>query len=160
MNSDLIVMTCFSGGLISAALVARWYLWPWLRNASEGDAYTPLLLAHSYRFVGLLFLAPGAVQQALPQVFANTAAWGDVLSALLALVALAALRRGQIHAGAWLWTFNIVGTADLLVAVGLGVATGAAGAMGAAIWIPILIVPPLLVTHALIFMRLVTPMHR
>jgi hypothetical protein len=54
------------------------------------------------------------------------------------------------------WIFNIEGTADLLFAnyqgvVGVGLPPGA---LGAAFFIPTLIVPPLLVTHVLIFWQL------
>ena len=52
-----------------------------------------------------------------------------------------------------MWVFNLWGTADLLYAIydgEIGVRIGP-GSLGAAFYIPTVIVPPLLVTHGLIF---------
>lgn len=46
------------------------------------------------RFIGLLFMAEGAVKSTLPPEFAIPAAYGDVFAALAAMVALAAVRLG------------------------------------------------------------------
>ena len=54
------------------------------------------------------------------------------------------------------WIFNLWGTIDLLYAIyqgEIGVRVGP-GSLGAAFYIPTVLVPPLLVTHALIFWRL------
>ncbi len=51
--------------------------------------------------------------------------------------------------------FNLVGTLDLVNAVSMGVMNDAASGMGATFWIPSVIVPALLVTHALMFLLLV-----
>ena len=76
----------------------------------------------------------------------------DLATAILALLALATLRKqlGTIL----LWAFNIVGTTDLLHAFYQGNRTGiglAPGLQGAAYFIPTVLVPLLLVTHALVF---------
>ncbi|MGR8949842.1 MAG: hypothetical protein ACU84Q_17500 [Gammaproteobacteria bacterium] len=47
--------------------------------------------------------------------------------------------------------FNVVGIADLILAVSLGVLSSAASEMGATSWIPALWVPSLLVSRGLIF---------
>jgi hypothetical protein len=49
---------------------------------------------HSFRFVGLAFLVKGVVSPELPAAFAVPAAYGDLIAAVLALLALAALRSG------------------------------------------------------------------
>jgi hypothetical protein len=88
----------------------------------------------------------------LPDDFARPAAYGDLATCILALLAIAALRT---RAGAVLvWVFNIVGTVDLLNAfyqadrLGVGIAPGL---QGAAYFIPTVLVPLLLVTHVLVF---------
>jgi hypothetical protein len=55
------------------------------------------------------------------------------------------------------WVFNVWGAGDLLYAIYLGNVQAKIdpGALGAAFYIPTAIVPPLLVTHALIFWVLV-----
>jgi len=56
------------------------------------QALTPLLLLHSFRHLGMAFLLPGVTATALDVRFANPAAYGDLIAALLALLALLALR--------------------------------------------------------------------
>lgn len=136
-------------------------LWPALRNRPRADALRPLLLLHSFRFVGLAFLVPGVVSPDLPDAFARPAAYGDLATAILALLALVTLRSGWGTILAW--TFNIVGATDLLHAFYQGNHTGvglAPGLQGAAYFIPTLLVPLLLVTHALVFRILLMGNHR
>jgi hypothetical protein len=107
---------------------------------------------HTFRFVGLAFLVPGVVSPDLPAAFARPAAYGDLATAILALLAIAALRSrpGTIL----VWALNIVGSADLLYAFYEGNRTGvglAPGLQGAAYFIPTVLVPLLLITHGLVF---------
>jgi hypothetical protein len=114
------------------------------------EALRPLLVLHSFRFEGLLFLIPGVVSPDLPSAFAHSAAYGDVIAATLALLSLLLLRsRAGIVAA---WAFNLWGFADLLNA--FYQANGAKllpGQLGAAYFIPTLFVPLLLITHVLLF---------
>jgi hypothetical protein len=138
-------------GFVAWGLVAAHYIWPALRRRSREDALRPLLLLHCFRFIGLAFLVPGVVSPDLPRAFAWPAAYGDLVAALLALLALAALRT-PLGLGL-VWLFNLVGTADLLHAyyqgrIGVGIEPGQ---LGAAYFIPTVVVPLLLVTHGLVF---------
>ena len=110
---------------------------------------TPILLLHAFRHLGLMFLAPGAIYPGLPSRFAVPAAFGDLLAAVLALLALAAVRTGSRSARTLVWIFNIEGTLDLVDAIVLATTTEAAPFMGPAYWIPAFWVPALLVTHYL-----------
>jgi hypothetical protein len=96
----------------------------------------------------------GVVAPELPAAFAVPAAYGDLIAALLALVALAALRStGGIPV---VWAFNLWGTADLLYAFYQGNASGLVpGMLQATYFIPTFIVPLLLITHVLVFLILV-----
>lgn len=153
--SDLIVITNISLSLLAFSLVAYWYVVPILRRLSWQRALEPLLLLHTFRHIGLMFLAPGAVKTALPAAFSGPAAWGDLLAAALAFIAIFALRARVMWAPLAVWVFNVEGTLDLAYALTQGVANSAASGMGAAFWIPAILVPALLVTHALIFWLLV-----
>jgi hypothetical protein len=138
-------------GFVAWGIVAARYLWPALSRQPRIDALQPLLLLHGFRFIGLAFLVPGVVSPDLPAGFAQPAAFGDLVAAALALLALAALRS---RPGVGLvWLFNLWGTADLLYAyylgrVGVGVEPGH---LGSAYFIPTVFVPLLLVTHVLVF---------
>ena len=100
-----------------------------------------------------VFLVPGVVSPEIANtVFARGVAYGDLLTATLAFIALAALR--SRFAEPLVWLFNIVGTLDLLNAFYQGNAislANAPGVLGAAYFIPIFGVPLLLVTHVLVF---------
>ncbi len=132
-------------------LIGKWLLAPWLENKSAHDALFWLALPHAFRHVGMVFLVPGVVAQPLPGAFANPAAYGDLATGVLALLALIALRSGWTGALALVWLFNIFGTVDLLNALRQAEVVPD---LGAAWYIPTLLVPLLLVTHFMIFARL------
>ena len=135
---------------VAWAVVTALYIWPQLQARSRIEALRPLLAVHGFRFIGLSFLVPGVVSADLPIAFARDAAYGDLVAAILALLALAALRSKL--GIALVWAFNVWGTLDLLNAFYVANATGlSAGQLGAAFFIPTAIVPLLLITHGLIF---------
>jgi hypothetical protein len=111
----------------------------------------PILLLHSFRHLGLMFLARGATYPGIPREFSVPAAFGDLLAALLAFVALLAVASRRRSAPALVWLFNVEGTVDLMLAITLGTATRAAAFMGPAYWIPAFWVPALLVSHYMVF---------
>jgi hypothetical protein len=132
-------------------IIAAQYLWPALQNLPRTSALRPLLLFHGFRFIGLAFLVPGVVSPNLPDAFARPAAYGDLVAAILALLALAGLR-SRLGIG-MVWVFNLWGCADLLYAfyqglIGVGIKPGE---LGAAYFIPTAVVPLLFITHALVF---------
>jgi hypothetical protein len=132
-------------------IAARLYVVPRLARLSARSVLLPILLLHSLRHLGLMFLAPGATYTGMPPQFAVPAALGDVAVALLALAAIAAIATSSRAAGVLVWIFNVTGTVDLLTAIALATVHRAAPYMGAAYWIPAFWVPTLLVTHYLVF---------
>ena len=133
-------------------IVTRLYIWPALRERSRADAVRPILLLHAFRYVGLAFLLPGVVSPQLPASFAQPVAYGDLITAVLALLALAALGSGL--ESALIWLFNIVGTADILNAFYQGNRISLAqapGILGATFFLLAVVVPLLLITHVVVF---------
>jgi hypothetical protein len=149
----LLAQLCFFAsvafGFIAWGIVTARYIWPQLRLRPRAEALRPLLMLHSFRFIGLAFLVPGVVSPDLPPAFAHSAAFGDIIAAMLALLALLALPR---RAGvAIAWVFNLWGAADLVNAFYQANAAGLlAGQLGAAYFIPTFLVPLLLITHGLV----------
>ena len=141
--------------IVWGVVVAR-YLWPELRRQPRADAMQPLILLHSFRFVGLSFLVPGVVAPDLPSAWAIPAAYGDIIAAAMALLALAVLKS---RLGIPLvWMFNLWGSADLLYAFYQGNQVGLQpGQLGAAFFIVTVLVPLLLITHGLVFWLLLRP---
>ena len=85
---------------------------------------------------------------------ATPAAYGDLLAAVLALVAIAAVSARSAAARPIIAVFNIEGTLDLIAAITLATVYAAAPFMGPAYWIPAFWVPALLVTHYIVFLLL------
>jgi hypothetical protein len=135
-------------------IAARIYLLPNLSKLEPRVVLLPILLLHSFRHLGLMFLAPGATYAGIPPRFAYPAAFGDLLAALLALAAILALVQGARAARPLVWIFNVEGTIDLIDAIALATIYGASPYMGPAYWIPAFWVPALLVTHYITFVVL------
>jgi hypothetical protein len=138
---------------VAFGLVTRLYIWPRLRLLAREDALAVLVAPHAFRFVGLSFLVTGVVSPSLPSAFAVPAAYGDFIAAILAVVSALALTARASWAIAVVWIFSVWGSVDLLNAfyqglIGVGID---ARDLGAAFYIPTAIVPPLLITHGLIF---------
>jgi len=137
-------------GFIAWGIVTAQYIWPELSQRSRAEALRPLLIVHCFRFIGLAFLVPGVVTPDLPGAFARPAAYGDLIAAILAMVALAALktRLGLLL----VWVFNLWGTIDLLYAFYAGNQVGLRPEqLGAAYFIVTVLVPLLFITHGLMF---------
>jgi len=136
--------------VIAWTVVAARYIWPALHARQRSEALRPLLILHSFRFLGMGFLVPGVVSPDLPRAFATAAAFGDIVAAALALLALLSLDTAPGLLIAWI--FNVWGSVDLVNAFYQAGAAGLSpGQLGAAYFIPTLIVPLLLITHALAF---------
>jgi hypothetical protein len=136
--------------LIAWGIVAARYIWPELRVYQRSEALRPLLILHIFRFIGLAFLVPGVVSPDLPSAFAHSAAYGDIIAAILALLSLLLLPSAAGVAAAWI--FNLWGSADILNAFYQANHAGLlAGQLGATYFLPTVIVPLLLITHGLAF---------
>jgi hypothetical protein len=141
-------------------IIAKIYLLPSLDELRTQTVLLPILLLHSFRHLGLMFLAPGATYAGLPAQFAEPAAYGDLIAAILALLSIPAVIAAHWSANLLVWTFNLEGTLDLLLAIMLATMYGASPYMGPAYWIPAFWVPALLVTHYITFLILMGPWTR
>ena len=105
MSPQLCFFTSIAFSMIAWGIVTSRYIWPELCLRQRTEALRPLLILHSFRFVGLAFIVPGVVSPDLPSVFAHSAAYGDIIAATLALISLFLLRNG---AGAFVrWTTSL-----------------------------------------------------
>ena len=101
-----------------------------------------------------MFLSSGATYPGIPPEFAYPAAYGDLIAAALAMIAIPAVATRARSAKSLVWLFNLVGSLDLIDAIALATVYDAAPFMGPAYWIPAFWVPALLVTHYLTFLVL------
>jgi hypothetical protein len=150
MQAQLAFFVSITFSLIAWGVVTARYIWPELRLRPRAEALRPLLILHSFRFIGLAFLVPGVVSPDLPSSFVHSAAYGDIVAAILALLALISLP--SVPGAVIAWIFNLWGTVDLLNAFYQANHAGLmAGQLGATYFIPTFIVPLLLITHGLGF---------
>jgi hypothetical protein len=145
----------FTLSLVAYSLIALWHVAPRLSRLPLELALTPLLWVHAFRVVGGTILAPGAVGPGVPVAFREMIGYGDMATALLALLALIALRARLPRAIALVWLCVTVGMLDTVNAIiqslHYSVFTYALGVN----WVIVTIyVPALLVSSLLIFMNL------
>jgi hypothetical protein len=135
-------------------VAARIYVLPRLGQIRPQTILIPILLLHSLRHLGLMFLMRGAVYPGMPPEFAYPAATGDFITSMLAFAAIPWVAMNLRVGKSLVWVFNVFGTVDLIAAITLATIYNAPIYMGAAYWIPAFWVPALLVTHYITFIVL------
>lgn len=140
-------------GIVSWFVIMQTFVWPKLKKQTNVQALRPLLAIHFFRYFGTTFLVTGVVVHALPYGFAGPAAFGDLLSMLIALLAFTLLSKGMVKTGVMaVWIFNVLGTIDILTAFVSGpILIHNLGDFGAMYIVPTVYVPLLFVSHLYIF---------
>ena len=158
MSSETIFRIHLVLGYAAWMLCFSAYILPWLRSMDRVNANRVIATLHSFRFFGLVFILPGVVGS-LPDGFAPFAAYADLATGVLAMLALLTVRIRPLF---WLFigAFNVVGAADILIdyynAIRLNL-PAVAGQLNATYVIPILYVPLLMITHAVALYWLFRP---
>ena len=135
------------------------YILPRLKSMELVAAQRAIATVHSFRFFGLVVLLPGVVGPNLPPSFSTVAAYWDLATGVLAMLALLTVRIRPLF---WLLVvaFNFAGVVDLILSYYHAVQVRLpllAGQLGAAYAIPILYVPLLMITHVAAFYLLLRP---
>jgi hypothetical protein len=140
-------------GYVAWLLCFAAYIWPRLKAMDAIAAQRAIATLHSFRIFGLVFIVPGVVGPNLPGAFAPFAAYWDLATGVLAILALLTVRRRPLF-WAFVVAFNVVGATDLLLdylhAVQVDLPR-VAGELGAGYAIPVLYVPLLMITHVAAF---------
>src|SRR3984957_8528351 len=140
-------------GYVAWLLCTSAYILPKLKAMNSIDAQRAIATLHSFRFFGLVFILPGVVGHNLPEGFAPFAAYGDLATGLLAILALLLIRIRSLF---WplVVAFNVTGAIDIIVDYYHGVRLGLpalSGELGAGYAIVIVYVPLLMITHFIAF---------
>ncbi len=155
MEPIVLFGTQFTLSLIAYALIAVWYVMPRLSGLPREVALVPLLWVHVFRIVGGTILAPGAVDSGVPTEFRVMIGYGDMATAVLALIALIALRARFGGAIALVWLFVIAATLDTLNAIVQSMRDSVFAYPLGVNWVIVaLYVPALVVSSVLIYMQL------
>jgi hypothetical protein len=149
--------------LLAAALAAAW---PAAREAMLSIPVPVMVALNIVRVFAVLFLMLAA-EGRLTGPFPYSAAWGDIITGIVAVPVLWLLKEGGARHTTAIAAWNLFGTADLVLAIAFGI-TSAEGsplqlfsgpgseAMQHAPWsfVPTVLVPIWLILHAIIAVRL------
>jgi hypothetical protein len=149
--------------LLAAALATAW---PQARKAMLSIPMPVMVALNVVRVFAVLFLLLAA-EERLSGPFPYSAAWGDIITGVVAVPVLLLLKDGRARYLPAIAAWNIFGTADLVLAIGFGV-TSAEGsplqlfsgpgsqAMQHAPWsfVPTVLVPIWLILHGIIAAQL------
>ncbi len=102
--------------------VAVWFLVPAAKKRSIADALFMLLFIHAFRHIALQIFSAGDVGGLDAPVSAlRIIAFGDLVTSVVVLAALWALRQRHPLARPLAWTATVVGTIDLVSATVTGI---------------------------------------
>ncbi|MEM6647602.1 MAG: hypothetical protein AAF730_15255 [Bacteroidota bacterium] len=146
--------------LVVASLLAGYFV-PAFRHWALTIPLRMLVLYHVIRFVGIAFLVLHARGE-LPSEFALFAGWGDIAVAVTAIAVVAFALPVSSRVQWWIvLIWNVVGLFDILSVVGRALQLGLADMQQMAAitafpmsLLPTFIVPLIIATHVLIFIRL------
>lgn len=146
---QVLIFTLTLAVLVSAATIARFRTW-----VMTVDVRAHVLIHLSRLLAGGYFLVLYQRGE-LPWVFAVPGGIGDMIVAVLAVIVLAAPRRSLLFA------WNVIGFVDILMVVAAAVRSARADppSMAALLQLPLVVLPTFLVpiiiaTHVIIFVRL------
>ncbi len=145
----------FALNVVTFALVVRWFVWPRLVPLDRHTALIPLVAFHWIRTAGMLALLPGMTGEFHRSDWAREIAAGDLLTVVLAWIAVGLLRARKRAAIPVVWLFNIVGLVDVANAMRNAVAGAVpVHAIGAQALVIAFGPPALIVSHVAIFVLL------
>jgi hypothetical protein len=162
MSPEIIFSLQLVLGYLAWLLCFSVYIMPRLKAMDRVAAHRAIATLHSFRFFGLIFILPGVVGPHLPASFATFAAYGDLATSVLAMLALLTIKIRPLF---WLFVvaFNVVGIADIIIdyyhAIQVGL-PALVGQLGAGYVIPVIYVPLLMITHVVAFYFLLRPKPR
>jgi hypothetical protein len=159
MSPEIIFSMHLILGYVAWLLCFRAYLLPKFKSMDQVEAHRAIATLHSFRFFGLVLILPGVVGPNLPASFATFAAYWDLATGVLAMLALLTVRIRPLF---WLFVvaFNLVGVIDLIMDYYHAVRVdlpALAGQLGTGYAIPIIYVPVLMIAHVVAFYLLLRP---
>ena len=144
-----------------AVALAFWHLVPRLRERPLSQGLSSLLWVHTGRIVALQVFSAQRAGLAVSDAVRDRIAHGDLASAILAFIAIAALRRNERVGLMITWVFSAVGVLDLVSSTIGGVQDRLFVTANNLTWlIVVFYVNILWVTHALVVWLLVRAARR
>ena len=155
MSPTTLLGVQFTFSLVLFSLVATWYISPFLNTFPVRTALVPLFLVHALRYLPSSAFAPGQVAPTVPMDAMKVIAYGDLASAVLAIVAAVFLYYRWRGALVVAWIVNIVTSLDWVYASYVAASNELVTyPMGGNWYIINYYVPFIGVVHVMIFTRL------
>ena len=136
-------------------LIYKVYLRDWFNSRDFGAAVLPLLILHSFRYLGLGLIVDGQIAQEVPREALQIMAYGDFASAVAALLAAIAIAAKSQKGPHMVFLFSVIGIADLMVVGPTAYNAGIFNADIGTMWlILVTLAPALVLSHIYILLRL------
>ena len=113
MNTVAIFNLQSAFSLILFGIVAKWYVWPRLMKADFAHALMPLLIYSAFRYIGTFFMVP-QFTNGLDPAWSGPAAYLDLGSVAIALIAAFTLRAGLSVGKIFAWVYVLFGAAAFI----------------------------------------------
>lgn len=139
----------------------------WFQFVCKHIKLEQLILIHLFRLVGVFFFL-AYYYESIPKEFAYIGGIGDILTAVLAIPVVIALRKGFLFAKQLVWIWNIIGLLDILsvlttatILTKLAIDNGNSGVQQFGTfpfsWIPAFAPATIIFLHILVFKKLIKP---
>lgn len=142
--------------MLTFFLIFKWYVVPHLTKQTKHAVLAVLLLINVFRYLPLSLFMPGQVSADLPIYLKQLIAHGDLLSGVLALVAVLLLKSRSKLAEPAIWLFSIVSIMDMLIVLTMAIKEKVyllplgANYFTVSVYVPLLIVLQVLILKMLI----------
>lgn len=145
----------FLTSIVIYLMLSYLFVFPYLKTKPRHTALTILILPHLVRHLGMTLLAKGVVVgDNLNQSFATSTAIGDYISMTLATLSILSLHKNWKIAIPTVWSFNIIGLSDIILAAIKGIKYQVLTDLGPQWYTIAFVVPLLTVSHILTFILL------
>ena len=116
MDNFIIINLQALTGTVAIILGFRYWIQPRISKLSIHAALLPFVFLNTFRYLGLSFMAKEQFYDGFPVEFLTTVGLLDFTTAILAIIAVIALKNEWRYAIPLVWIFNIVGFGDLVTA--------------------------------------------
>lgn len=141
--------------LLIFSLLAKWYVIPAITK-KHSEILALLLIVNLFRYLPLSLFMPGQVSSNFPLHIKEIVAYGDFISAFLALIALITFKSGSKSAKYMVWFFSIISIIDMMAALSFAMASEiydlnlGTNYFTVSVYVPLLIVAQALILNILL----------
>jgi hypothetical protein len=140
-------------GIILASIVSIKYVWPKLKTLPKESALFPLLLVSSMRYLGTIFFVAN-LDHGISAQFATATGYGDLISGVIALIAIFFFLMKSKLGTSFAWIYAIVGPLDLMYGIYLATVLSIYSTLGVSWLVMVVAAPVQIVTMTMLWKTL------